>query len=102
VRAVLAPYIPSSLVGLFSAEGIAAIRMDEGNAIDLKDEHTIAFPAPSDWPEWQSTPVSAGAVRLGLTWLARGAERAWATTGAPLGDRPRTKASGTARASGDD
>jgi aconitate hydratase len=101
VRAVLAPYIPSPLVGLFSAEGIAAIRMDEGNATDLKDEQTIAFPAPSDWPELQSTPVSAGAVRLGLTWLARGPERAWAT-GAPLGDRPRTKATGPARASGDD
>jgi aconitate hydratase len=102
VRAVLAPYIPSSLVGLFSAEGIAAIRMDEGNAMDLKDEQTIAFPAPSDWAEWQSTPVSAGSVRLGLTWLARGPERAWATTGAPLGDRPRAKAAGRDRASGDD
>jgi aconitate hydratase len=102
VRAVLAPYIPSSLVGLFSAEGIAAIRMDEGNATDLKNEHTIAFPAPSDWPEWQSTPVSAGAVRLGLTWLARGAERAWATAGAPLGGRPGAKGGGPARASGDD
>jgi aconitate hydratase len=82
VRAVLAPYIPGSLVGLFSAAGIAAIRLDEGSPSDLKAEHTIALPAPSDWPELQSTTVSVGTLRFGLTWLARGAERAWAT-GAP-------------------
>jgi hypothetical protein len=101
VRAVLAPYIPGSLVGLFSAAGIAAIRVDAGSAGDLKAEPTIALPAPSEWPERQSTTVSAGGLRLALTWLARGAERAWAT-GAPSGDRPRTKAGPTARASGDD
>lgn len=89
VRAVLAPYIPGSLVGLFSAAGIAAIRIEQGSARDLKGEPTIALPAPSDWPEWQSTPVSAGAVRLTLTWLARGPERAWATSGTPSGDRRR-------------
>ncbi len=96
VRAVVAPYIPGALVGLFSAAGIAAIRLDEGSASDLKAERTIALPAPADWPEWQSTTVSAGAVRLGLTWLARGSERAWATSGPPpaLGDRPKAK-SGT-------
>jgi aconitate hydratase len=99
VRAVLAPYIPGSLVGLFSAAGIAAIRVDEGSPNDWKAEHTIALPAPSEWPERQSTTVSVGSVRLGLTWLARGAERAWAT-GAP--SAPKSKPGASVRGSRDD
>jgi aconitate hydratase len=93
VRAVLAPYIPSSLVGLFSAAGIAAIRLDAGDAAGLKAQRTIALPAPSLWPEWQPTVVSAGTARLSLTWLARGAERAWATGAGASGGGDRGRAS---------
>jgi aconitate hydratase len=96
VRAVLAPYIPGSLVGLFSAAGIAAIRVEQVGVGDLEAERTIALPAPSDWPERQSTTVSAGALRLQVTWLASGAERAWAT-GASFGDRPNGKARSAVR-----
>jgi aconitate hydratase len=85
VRAVLAPYIPSGLVALLSAAGIAALRLDAGAAKGLKGQRTIALPAPSSWPERQATTVTVGAVRLPLTWLALGAERAWATGAAPLG-----------------
>jgi hypothetical protein len=90
VRAVLAPYIPGALVGLLSAAGIAAIRLDPGHASGLRGERTIVLPAPSEWPECESTVVSAGAMRLTLTWLARGAERAWAM-GRLSGDKPRAK-----------
>ena len=83
VRAVLAPYIPSSLVAIFSAAGIAAIRLDAAAAKGLKGQRTIALPAPSSWPERQSTPVTVGSGELPLTWLALGAERAWATGSAP-------------------
>jgi len=101
VRAVLAPYIPGALVGLLSAAGIAAIRVDLRHAGDLKSQRTIALPAPSEWPEWESTVVSAGGIRLALTWLARGAERAWVT--GPLSrERPRARASPSARVSADD
>jgi aconitate hydratase len=79
VRAVLAPYIPSSLVALLSAVGIAALRLDPAVAKALKGQKTIALPAPSQWSERQATTISVGAAKLPLTWLALGAERAWAT-----------------------
>ena len=79
VRAVLAPYIPASLVTLFSAAGIAAIRLDGASASKLEGQKTIALPAPSQWAEREATTVTAGGVKLPLTWLALGSERAWAT-----------------------
>jgi aconitate hydratase len=79
VRAVLAPYIPSLLVTLLSAAGIAAIRLDATSAKQLEGQKTIALPAPSLWREREETTVSAGSVKLPVTWLALGAERAWAT-----------------------
>ena len=77
--AVLAPFIPSALVALFSAAGIAAIRVDAIATKGLKGQRTIALPAPSQWPERGATPVAVGPTKLPLTWLALGAERLWAT-----------------------
>jgi hypothetical protein len=37
------------------------------------------LPAPGQWAEREATTVSVGATKLPLTWLALGAERAWAT-----------------------
>jgi aconitate hydratase len=93
VRAVLATYIPSALVSLFSAAGIAAIRLDAAVAKALKGQKTIALPAPSQWPEGQAATVTVGATKLPLTWLALGAERAWATGASGVG---RVPASGRA------
>jgi aconitate hydratase len=81
VRAVIAPYIPSNLVALLSASGIAAIRVDAGSAKKLEGQKTIALPAPSQWAEGEATTVTVGTATLPLTWLALGAERAWATGG---------------------
>jgi aconitate hydratase len=81
VRAVLAAYIPSGLVTLLSAAGIAAIRVDAAAAKKLEGQKTIALPAPSQWAEREATSVTVGAAKLPLTWLALGAERAWATGG---------------------
>ena len=46
VRAVLAPFIPSGLVSLLSAAGIAALRVDAAAAKKLEGQKTIALPAP--------------------------------------------------------
>ena len=72
VGAVLAPYIPSALVALFSAAGIAAIHLDAGAAKGLKGQRTIALPAPSQWPERAAATIAVGPAKLPLTWLARG------------------------------
>jgi len=79
VRAVLAPYIPSPLVGLLSAAGIAALRLETSDARGLKGQRTIALPPPSQWPERKAAAVTVGMQVVPLTWLALGAERAWAT-----------------------
>ncbi|MDP9034342.1 MAG: aconitase family protein [Myxococcota bacterium] len=79
VRAVIAPYIPSGLVALLSAAGIAALRLDAPAARGLKGQKTIAFPHPSSWVDKGPMTVVAGGAKLPLTWLARGAERSWAT-----------------------
>jgi aconitate hydratase len=88
VRAVLAPYIPSPLVALLSAAGIAAIGVEASAAKQLKGQRAIALPAPSQWPERQATTIAVGGAKLPLTWLALGAERAWAT-GAASATSPR-------------
>jgi aconitate hydratase len=84
-RAVLAPYIPGGLVALLSAAGIAAIRLDLLAARGLRGQRTIALPPASQWPERAAATVTVGANRLPLTWLARGAERAWAAEAAVVG-----------------
>jgi aconitate hydratase len=81
VRAVLAPYIPSGLVALLSAAGVAALRFDETAAKALKGHKSIALPAPSQWAERDVTTVQVGTAKLPVTWLAEGHERAWATGG---------------------
>jgi aconitate hydratase len=79
VRAVLAPYIPSPLVALLSAAGVAAICIDSPVAKRLKGQKTIALPAPAQWAERKATTVTVGTAQVPLTWLAQGAERTWAT-----------------------
>jgi aconitate hydratase len=79
VRAVMAAYIPSALVTLLSAAGIAALRVDAASARKLEGQKSIALPAPGQWAEREPTTVTAGSTKLPLTWLALGAERAWAT-----------------------
>ena len=82
VRAVLAPYIPSTLVGLLSAAGIAALRLNASDARGLAAQagpRTIALPPPSQWPERYAATVTVGTQAVPLTWLALGAEREWAT-----------------------
>ena len=60
VRAVLAPFIPSALVSLLSAAGIAALRIDAAAAKKLEGQKTIALPAPSQWAEREATSVAVG------------------------------------------
>jgi homoaconitase/3-isopropylmalate dehydratase large subunit len=85
VRAVLAPYIPSGLVALFSAAGIAAIRLEAAGLDEIQGQTAIALPALSHWPERKPITVVVGKAKILLTWLALGAERAW-TTGAVAAD----------------
>jgi aconitate hydratase len=92
VRAVLAPFIPSGAVTLFSGLGIAALRLDAANAKRLEGQRTIALPAPAQFAEKEPTLVTLGSAKVPLTWLALGPERAWASAGTAR--PPRTNARG--------
>ncbi len=97
VRAVLAPFIPSGAVSLFSGVGIAALRFDANGAKGLKGQRTIALPPPSQWPAPANEPTSVtlggAAQKVQLTWLALGPERGWVGAGtsrpAPAAGRAR-------------
>jgi homoaconitase/3-isopropylmalate dehydratase large subunit len=80
VRAVLAAFIPSGLVAVFSGVGIAAIQLDPATAKGLNGT-TIALPPPQQWDDTQPTSVQLGSARVPMRWLALGAERAWASAG---------------------
>jgi len=92
VRAVVAPFIPSSSVALFSGVGIAALRVDAANAKGLKGVRSLALPEASKWAEKGPTVVTFGTQKVPLTWLALGSERAWASAGTarPQASRSRT------------
>jgi aconitate hydratase len=81
VRAVLAPFIPSGLVTIFSGVGVAAIQLDAGAAKGLGGQKSLVLPPPGQWNEKNATSVTLGGAKVSLTWLALGAERAWTSAG---------------------
>jgi aconitate hydratase len=98
VRAVLAAYIPSTLVTLLSAAGIAALRIDGATGRKLSGQKSIVLPAPGQWAEREPTTVAVGGSKVACTWLALGAERAWTTgssgASAPVAASPAGRARG--------
>ncbi len=95
VRAVLAPFIPSSLVALLSGCGIAALQLDAAGANGLRDERSLSLPPLARWaPDRRATVVPAGKSRVALTWLASVVERGWVGVGTA---RPAAKEVGIAR-----
>jgi aconitate hydratase len=92
VRAIVAPFIPSSAVALFSGLGIAALRVDPAAVKGFKGQRTIALPDPGKWAEKGPTVVTLGSQKVPMTWLALGSERAWASAGTsrPQASRSRT------------
>lgn len=95
VRAVLAPFIPSSDVALFSGLGIAAIKIDAAGAASVravKGPRALALPEPGKWAEKGPTQVAFGSQKLALTWLALGSERTWATVGTARQSSSRSRA----------
>jgi aconitate hydratase len=96
VRAVLAPFIPSTLVGLLSAVGIAALQIDAAGAKGLAGEKSLLLPPPSRWAsDRTATVVPVGKSKVSLTWLASVVERGWTGVGSA---RPPAKEATARRA----
>ena len=79
LRAMLAPFIPSSAVASLASEGIAAFSIDAAGLAAIKGEKLLALPAPAKWADL--VPATAGKAKLNLTWLAIGSERGWTHAG---------------------
>jgi aconitate hydratase len=79
LRAVLAPFIPSSAVAALASEGIAAFSVDAAGLEALKGQKSLALPLPAKWGD--TVPATAGKARIDLTWLAVGSERGWTHAG---------------------
>jgi aconitate hydratase len=95
VRAVLATFIPSALVALLSAAGIAALQLDAAGSKGLRDEKSLTLPAPSRWEGARGGLfVPNPKTKVALMWLASPLERAWADAGTA---RPAPKESAKER-----
>jgi aconitate hydratase len=79
VRAVIAPFIPSSIVSTLAADGIAAFSADANAHRSLKGMKSITLPAGAQWGDSVAATTAKGRVDLGF--LAVGAERGWVVTG---------------------
>ena len=78
IRAVVASFVPSALVALFSGVGVAAFQVDAAELKALAGKQ-LTVPALAELEAGQT--VAFGAAKAPLTWLARGVERGWTTMG---------------------
>jgi aconitate hydratase len=92
VRAIVAPFLPSALVTLFSAAGIAALQAETSALIAPAGPPTkpakamsVDLPAPSAWTKKDALVIAVGPSKVKFAWLASVREREWVTRGA----RPR-------------
>jgi aconitate hydratase len=83
VRAVIAPFIPSSIASALAADGIAAFSADENAHKALKGQKVLSLPAASQWADTVPATTPKGKVDLGL--LAVGPERGWLLAGTARG-----------------
>jgi aconitate hydratase len=77
VRAVLATFIPTAIVAIFSSAAIAAVEIDA--AAMKRPKGKIVLPEAVDWSADGATPITLGGAKTSACWLAKGPERAWAT-----------------------
>src|SRR6185312_6468957 len=83
VRAVVAPFMPSTAVTALASEGIAAFTVDAGELKAFKGQKSFALPAPAQWGD--KVPATVGKTKVDVAWVATGVERAWTHAGTARG-----------------
>jgi aconitate hydratase len=81
LRVVVAPFVPSGWVTLFSACGVLSLEADEGQMSTLQKARHLTVTAPDRWRE--RVPVTVDGQTLELRWGATAEERRWAVNGTP-------------------
>jgi aconitate hydratase len=81
MRVVVAPFVPSGWITLFSACGVLSLEADEGQMSTLQKARHLTVTPPDRWQE--RVPVTVDGQTLELRWGATPEERRWAVSGAP-------------------
>ena len=91
IRAIVASFVPSAWVALFSGVGVMALQIDAAELAGLTGKQ-LTVPSPAEIDAGQT--ITFGAAKAPLKWLAKGIERAWtgAGTARPAPTAAKTKA----------
>jgi aconitate hydratase len=79
VRAVVAPFLPSTAVAALASEGIAAFGAEPDALASIKGQRSLALPSPAQWSD--TVAAVCGKAKITVAWLATGAERSWTHAG---------------------
>ncbi|WP_437594182.1 aconitase family protein [Sorangium sp. So ce1000] len=79
VRAVVAPFVPSTAVSAFASEGIATFLIGTEALGSIKEQKSVELPAPAQWGD--RVAAIFGSERVEVAWLATGMERSWTHAG---------------------
>jgi hypothetical protein len=82
LRVVVAPFVPSGWITLFSACGVLSLEADEGQMSTLQKARHLTVTPPDRWQD--RVPVTVDGQTLELRWGATPEERKWAVSGTPL------------------
>jgi homoaconitase/3-isopropylmalate dehydratase large subunit len=88
LKVVVAPFVPSGWVTLFSACGVLSLEADAEQMATLQKARRLTVTTPDRWQE--RVPVSVDGEILELRWGATAEERKWAMNGTPPGDGHRS------------
>jgi aconitate hydratase len=83
LRVIVAPFVPSGWVTLFSACGVLSLQADEHQLSALQKAAHLTVASPDRWQE--RVPVTVDGETLELRWAATAKERQWALSGSALG-----------------
>jgi aconitate hydratase len=82
LRVIVAPFVPSGWITLFSACGVLSLQADEQQMTTLRKANRLTVTSPERWQE--HVPVTVDGETLQLRWAATPKERLWAVNGTPL------------------
>jgi aconitate hydratase len=84
LRVIVAPFVPSGWITLFSACGVLSLQADAQQMSTLRKARNLTVTPQDRWLE--SVPIEVDGELLELRWAATPEERRWTVSGTPLAD----------------
>ncbi len=82
LKLVVAEFVPSGWITVFSAAGVLSLQADAAQLARLRSARLVTVAPPERWCE--HVPVTVDGEQFELRWTARATERQWAMNGGPL------------------